>query len=123
MEDENPHSPFFGITPLKRLSRVRTTYLPLSRETFNAFEGTVVKWFFSMILANCIQIDSGKSSGVWKCQNPLYIWAIYFLGSGYENNGFGATLAVGPGSLLVTIAHIEAIYLAGVWPRSFSFPT
>ena len=56
MEDETPHSPFFGIPVLKRLSRVRTGNLPPSRETFNALGGTIVKSNFCVVIANRIPI-------------------------------------------------------------------
>jgi len=43
MEDENHHNPFFGIFLLKRLSCRSQRPIPLSRETLNAFRGTLVK--------------------------------------------------------------------------------
>jgi len=43
---QTPISPLFGILPLKRLSGMITRVVTLSRETFNAPIGTVVKSFF-----------------------------------------------------------------------------
>jgi hypothetical protein len=43
MEEENCTSPFFGILALKRLSSLSGSTLSLSRETFNAPQGPLVK--------------------------------------------------------------------------------
>jgi hypothetical protein len=62
MEDENRQSPSFGIPVLKRLSTLRTRYLPLSRETFNALLGTVVKSDFWLISSQSIETAARKAS-------------------------------------------------------------
>jgi hypothetical protein len=48
MEEHKCDYPFFGILPLKRLSRVRTEHLPWSRETFKARRRMLVKYNFRM---------------------------------------------------------------------------
>jgi hypothetical protein len=73
MEDENPHSPFFGIPVLKRLSRVRTGNLPPSRETFNALRGTVVKSNFCVVISNRFPIAHAASTETHKQQNLMHI--------------------------------------------------
>jgi hypothetical protein len=44
MEEKNYDSPFFGITVLKRLSTPSAEFASVSRGTFNASEGTIVKY-------------------------------------------------------------------------------
>jgi hypothetical protein len=43
LEEENCTSTLFGISTLKRLSRVRQKACPLSREIFKAHKGSIVK--------------------------------------------------------------------------------
>jgi hypothetical protein len=73
LEDENCHFPLFGIPALKRLSGVRTIHLPLSRETFNAFARTFVKYNFRLISAYTAEFALTQLSTVWKCQKLLNI--------------------------------------------------
>jgi hypothetical protein len=44
MEEKNCDSPLFGIPVLKRLSMLSAESISVSRETFNALEGTIVKY-------------------------------------------------------------------------------
>jgi hypothetical protein len=44
MEEKNCDSPLFGIPVLKRLSMLSAEFISVSRETFNALEGTIVKY-------------------------------------------------------------------------------
>jgi len=79
MEDENCHSPFFGIPMLKRLSRASTRHLPLSRETFNASDGTVVKSNFRGIWLGIQRAAGSYSTKVDKSKIKLQLMTLYCL--------------------------------------------
>jgi hypothetical protein len=77
MEDENCHSPFFGILALKRLTRVSTRHLSLSRETFKATQRTIVKPNFRLICAEIVENTGGKPIYLRKRKIKLELLAGY----------------------------------------------
>lgn len=79
LEDEKHHSPFFGICALKRFSRVSTRDLPLSRETFNASDGTVVKSNFRGIWLGIQRAAGSYSTKVDKSKIKLQLMTLYCL--------------------------------------------
>jgi hypothetical protein len=81
LEDEKHHSPFFGICALKRFSRVSTRDLPLSRETFNASNGTVVKPNFRLIHSEIAKVADSKAIYLRKGKIELELLAGYCLGN------------------------------------------
>jgi hypothetical protein len=77
MEDGKTHSPYFGIVALKRLSWVRETYLEVSRETFNACAGTVVKQIFQRMMTLSERDTPATLPGLIKAINFREFHGVY----------------------------------------------